>query len=185
MNEDRIKELKSKRLKIQEEIRLKELKKRVESQISHLDKLGESYFVYYDFENLNWIDSNIRVRNRDGYNGMHGDFQIDIDDSTALLSFNLRSNEINSEKFNKHFSSIITEKLSLIICYQGGSPELEISTNAFLDNPIEYFSRPETWILTSDKKWVIEYIWEQNVIRFIQLQDSIPILIQKLVIADK
>lgn len=182
MDKEKIEELKSKRLKLQEEVQLKDLRKRVASQISHLEKLGESYFVYYEFENLNWIDSNVRVRNRDGYRGIHGDFQIDVDDSNVISSCNISEEEINSEKFKEQFSSLISNASTLIVCHQGGDPELEVSVTAFLDNPNEFFSRPETWILTSDKKWIIEYIWDQGVIRFIQLQESTPILVKKIII---
>ncbi len=185
MDKEKIEELKSKRLKLQEEVRLKDLRKRVASQISHLDKLGESYFVFYEFENLNWIDSNVLVRNRDGYSGIHGDFQIDVDDSNAISSFNIGEEEINSEKFKEQFSSLISAGSTLIVCYQGGDPELEFSVKAFLDNPSVFFSRPETWILTTDKKWIIEYIWEQGVIRFIQLHESTPTLVKKIIIEEK
>jgi hypothetical protein len=185
MDKEKIEELKSKRLKLQEKVRLKDLRKRVASQISHLDKLGESYFVYYEFENLNWIDSNVCVRNRDGYRGIHGDFQIDVDDSNAISSYNISEEEINSEKFKEQFSSLISTGSTIIVCYQGGDPELEISAKAFLDKPTEFFSRPETWILTTDKKWIIEYIWEQGVIRFIQLHESTPTLVKKIIIEEK
>ena len=185
MDKEKIEELKSKRLKLQEEVRLKDLRKRVASQISHLEKLGESYFVFYEFENLNWIDSNVRVRQRNGYSGIHGDFQIDVKDSNAISSLNLYEDELNSEKFKEQFSSLISAGSTLIVCYQGGDPELEFSARAFLDNPTEFFSRPETWILTTDKKWIIEYIWEQGVIRFIQLNGSIPTLVKIIIIEEK
>lgn len=184
MDKEKIEELRSKRLKLQEEIRLKDLRKRVASQISHLDKLGESYFVFYEFENLNWIDSNVRVRNRDGYRGIHGDFQIDVDDLNAISSFNISEVEINSEKFKELFLSLISSESKLIVCYQGGDPELEFSAKAFLVNPTEFFSKPETWLLTTDKKWIIEYIWDQGVIRFIQLQGSTPKLVMKIIIEE-
>jgi|GEM_PF-4457551 len=184
MDKEKIEELKSKRLKLQEGVRLEDLRKRVASQLSHLEKLGESYFLFNEFENLNWIDSNVRVRNRDGYGGIHGDFQIDVDDSNAINSLNISENEINSKKFKEQFSSLISTASTLIVCYQGGDPELEISTKAFLDNPIEFFSRSETWILTTDKKWIVEYIWDQGVIRFIQLQESTPTLVKKIIIEE-
>ncbi len=182
MEKEKQEELNAKRLKLQEEVRLKELRKRVESQISHLEKLSESYFVFYDFENLNWINSNVPVRNRDGYNGIRGDFQIDIDDSNAISSFNISEEDINSIKFKEQFSLLISKESKLIVCYQGGDPELEISTQAFLNNPLLFFSRPETWILTTDKKWIIEYIWDQGVIRLINLQESKAILLKKITI---
>lgn len=184
MNQEKIEELKSKRLQLQETVRLQNIRKRVATQISHLEIFGEPYAVYYKFEHLNWIDSNVRVRNRNGYNGIHGDFQIDVDDSTAISSYDISENEINSEKFKSQFSSIIPTDIRLIICYQGGDPELEISVNAFLNNPLEFFSRPETWILTNDKKWIIEYICDQHIIRFIQLQASTPTLVIKINITE-
>ncbi len=185
MDKEKTEEIKSKRLKQQEEVRLKELKRKVASQITHLEKLGESYFVYYSFENLNWIDSNVRVRQRDGYSGIHGDFQIDVEDSNTISSQNLNEDEINSEKFKEQFSLLISKRSKLIVCHQGGDPELEFSAKAFLDNPNEFFSRPETWILTTDKKWIIEYIWEQGVIRFIQLHESTPTLVKTIIIDEK
>ena len=135
MDKENIEELKSKRLKLQEEVRLKELRDRVKSQISHLEKLGETYFVFYVFENLNWIELNVQVRTRDGYNGIHGDFQIDVEDSEAISSINLSENEINSEKFKEQFLSLISSDCKLIVCHQGGDPELGFSAKAFLDNP--------------------------------------------------
>lgn len=182
MDKEKIEELKSKRLKLQEEVRLKDLRKGVATQISHLEKLGESYFVFYDFENLNWIESNVRVRKRDGYSGIHGDFQIDVNDSNSLDSIIIKEKEINSKKFKEQFSSLISTRSKLIVCYQGGDPELEISTNAFLENPNEFFSRPETWLLTTDKKWIVEFIWDQSVIRVIQLQESKPTLVLKIIL---
>lgn len=180
MDIEKIEELKSKRLKVQEEARLKEFMERVKSQINHLEKLGETFFVFYEFENLNWIELNVRVRARDGYNGIHGDFQIDVADSDAISSIDLSENDLKSEKFKETFSSLISNESRIVVCYQGGDPELEFSAKAFLDNPSIFFSRPETWILTTDKKWIVEYIWEQGVIRFVQLNDSKPTLVKKI-----
>lgn len=184
MDKHKIEELKSKRVKLQEEVRCKDLRNRVASQISHLDKLKEIYFVFYEFENLNWIESNVNVRKRDGYTGSHGDFQIDVDDSQIKSSCTLKEKEINSDKFKEQFSLLISNSNKLIVCYQGGDPELEISSKAFLDNPAEFFSRPETWILTSDKKWIVEYFWSQGVIRFIYLQEFTPTLVKKIIIEE-
>lgn len=184
MDNEKIEELKVRRRHLKEEVRLKKLRERVASQISHLERLAESYFVYNKFENLNWIDSNVRVRKRDGYNGNHGDFQIDVDDSRAVNKLTIREVEINSNKFLKQFSSLITDQISLIVCYQGGDPELKISVKAFLSNPSVFLSRPETWIITADKSWIIEYIWEQGVIRFIKLKNSIPSIIKTIIIEE-
>jgi len=185
MDEEKREELKDSSQKLKEEVRLKNLRERVKSEIAHLEGLDESYYIYYDFENLNWIDSHVEVRKRDGYNGIHGDFQIDVDDSTAMSSLTMREDEINSDKFLVQFLSLISEDNSVIVCHEGGDPELKISVNAFLSDPIKFLSSPETWIITSDKSWIIEYIWEQGVIRFIQLKDSTPTLVKKIIIEEE
>jgi hypothetical protein len=182
MDKEKIEKLKERRRQLQEEMRLKKLRDRISSQIHHLENLGESYIVYYSFENLNWINSNVQVRKRDGYRGIHGDFQIDVDDSKVLNNFTMREEEINSHKFSELFLSFIPDHITLIVCYDVGDPELEISVNAFLSHPTEFLSHPETWIITFDKSMIIEYIWEQGVIRFIQLQNSIPTLVEKIII---
>jgi hypothetical protein len=182
MNKEKREELKDKRRLLQKELQLRELNERVAPQLAYLEKLGESYRLYYDFENLNWIDSNVRVRNRNGYTGIHGDFQLDVDDSTVASTIDMSIKDLDSDLFQEQFSSLIPDTNSLIVCYQCGDPELEVSTKAFLAYPTLFFSRPETWIITTDKSWVIEYIWEQEVIRFIQLKKSIPTLIKKIII---
>jgi len=175
MNEEKIKELRDKRQQLQEEYKFKT---RVALQIAHLEKLGQSFVIYYKFENLNWIASNIRIRKKDGYNGIHGDFQIDVDDSIVPSKLNMKENEIDSDKFYEIFSSLIPINSSLIVCHQLGVPELEISSQAFLSKPSIFFSNPETWIITKDKNWIIEYLWDQGVIRFIKLENLSPTLFQ-------
>ena len=175
MKKEKIEALKHKRLKLQEEVRQKAIRERVATQISFLEQSGEPYSVYYDSEHLNWIDSNVRTRNRDGYNGIHGDFQIDVVDAAAQNSYTIKEEEIDAEVFKHYFLECITAD-RLIVCYQGGDPELDIPVRAFINRPTVFFANPETWLLTTDKQWLIEYIWEQGVIRFIRVQDSNPIL---------
>lgn len=178
MDKEKREELEDRRQQLQEELRLRELSERLAPQLAHLEKSSESYGLYYEFENLNWIDSNVLVRKRDGYTGVYGDFQIDVDDSTAKSTLNMSIKDLNSDKFQGQFSSLIPDTNSLIICCQGGDPELEISAKAFLSRPTLFLSGFETWIITTDKSWIIEYIWEQGAIRFIQLQHSIPTLVK-------
>ena len=185
MDKNKREELINRRIQLQEEVRLKELRELLAPQISQLEMLGESYVVYYSSEFLYWIASNVRVRNRDGYSGIHGDFQIDIVDEDGLKTIHLYEEEINSEIFKEQFASLISLDNKLVVCYQGGEPELEISVNAFLSNPLLFFSRPETWIITTDKTWILEYIWDQRVIRFVQLQETMPILILKIIIENQ
>jgi hypothetical protein len=99
MDKEKIEELKNRRKQLQEEVRLKEIQGRVKSQIAHLEKLGQPFTVYYEFENINWIHENVQVRTRDGYKGIHGDFQIDVDDSLHDI-FPMAEEEIDSNKFD-------------------------------------------------------------------------------------
>lgn len=185
MDQKKREELSVRRAKLQEEIRLKDLRKRVMTQITYLEKLGHSYTVYYEVEHFRWINSHVKVRRRDGYYGIHGDFQIDVDDSTALNSIGLKEEEIGSVKFKMEVESLISDDSVLVSFTQGGDVELEFSLKAFLENPTVFFSGPETWLLTSDKKWVVEYIWEQGVIRVIQLEGSTPILVTKIIVEEE
>jgi hypothetical protein len=180
MDKEKIQELKERKQLLKEELRLKKLRERVAPQLAHLEKFGRHFNIYYDYENLNWINSNVQVRNRDGYSGIHDDFQIDVNDSKVEDNNIMREVDINSDKFVEQFLSLIPENTSLIICHQGGDPELEISVEAFLSHPMLYFSNPETWILTTDRSWIVEYIWDQGLIRFIQLQKSKPTLVKKI-----
>ncbi len=182
MNEQKIEQLREKRLKLQEEIRLKDLRERVAFELAHLEKIGQSYRVHYDFEHLNWIVSNVPVRKKDGYHGIWGDFQIDVDDSKASSIIQLSEADITGEPFKKLVQSLIGEDCSLLVCYQGGDPELEISVQAFLTSPSIFLNRMEVWLLTTDKKWIIEHIADQAAIRFIQLQGAVPILVNKIII---
>ena len=77
---------------------------------------------------------------------------------------------------------LIPDNTNLIICYDGGDPELEIPVKAFLSNPEKFISHPDTWMITTEKKWIIEYILDQEAIRFIQLQQSTPTLAKKIIV---
>lgn len=185
MDKTKLAELKDRRQKLKEEIRLKKLREGVVSELAHLESLGESYSIYYRLEHLNWIDAHVQIRKRDGYSGIHGDFQVDVDDSMAISDIRMRAVDLDSEKFTELFSSLIPDHSSVIVCHQGDDPELKISLNAFLSHPSKFISHPETWIITADKSWIIEYIWEQGVVRFIQLKDATPILVKKIIIEEE
>ncbi len=177
MEKEKREELKNKQQKLREEFKLKE---RIPEVISYLKEIQEPFVLYTKFENLNWVNSNVLIRKKDGYNGIHGDFQIDVDDSDAFSEFNIKEDEIDSDVFTEQFSSVIPNVGSLIVCHLGGDPELEISNKAFLSKPTIFFSRPETWVITTDKNWIIEYLWDQGVVRFIDIQNSPPVLIKKI-----
>ena len=176
MDQKKLEALQAKRLKLQEASRLKSLRAEVATEIAHLEILNHTYSIFYKGENFNWIQSNIKLRKRDGYMGIHEYFQIDVNDPNALNVFSIAEVNIDSEKFGELFSSIISKASSFVICYQSTLVELEISAKAFFEKPSVFLSSPETWVLNTDKKWIIEYIWVQGVIRVIQLQESIPTL---------
>lgn len=185
MDKEKIEQLKERRLLLQEEVRLKTLQKRVASKLNYLDKQGYQYKVYYNHEHLFWIRLNVQVRKRDGYNGIYDDFQIDVNDTTQKDVIFYFEKDLLSDKFKEQFLSIIPNISLLIVCYEGGDPEIEISTEAFLSDPLLFFTSPETWIISKDEKWIIECIWNQGAIRFIQLDNKTPTLVKKIIIQEK
>lgn len=182
MDSEKIEELKKRRQQLQEEVRLKGLRNRIPFKLDYLDEINQPYTIHYESENLNWIYSNVRIRKKDGYFGIHGDFQIDVDDSTAIETFEMSEEEMNSGGFQQQFLKLIPDNINLIICHDGGDPELEISAKTLLSNPIKFISYPDCWMITTDKQWIIEYIMDQDAIRFIQLQHAIPTLVNKIII---
>ena len=184
MDKEKIEDLKKRRKHLQEEVRLKNLRDRITPKLAYLEKIGQPYIIHYESENLNWIYSTVRIRKKDGYFGIHGDFQIDVDDSAAIETIKMREEEINSVKFQEQLLKIIPDNINVIVCYDGGDPELQISVRSFLSHPTKFLSNPDTWTITTDKHWVIEYIWDQEVIKFIQLQESVPTLIKKIVLKE-
>jgi hypothetical protein len=185
MDKEKIEELKKRRLQLQEDVRLKKLRNRISSKLTYLDEIDQPYIIHYESENLNWIYSTVETRKKDGYFGIHGDFQIDVNDSTAIETVEMREEEIKSGKFQEQFLKLIPDNINIIICCDGGDPELEISAKSFLSNPAKFLSHPDSWIITTDKKWIIEYILDQEAIRFIQLQQSIPTLVNKIIIKEE
>lgn len=177
MDTNKREELKLRRLKLQEEVRLDQLRDKIRPQLTHLDHLQESYSINYDGQTITWIYENIPIRKLDGYKGIHEDFQVDVNDQTAKQTWVLQQEEIDTEAFASMCKQLLPAQSKLNVCYLGGSPELEINLSAFLKQPSIYLSSPETWIVTNDKKWIIEQIWEQNCIRIIEVENGVPILV--------
>lgn len=176
--------LKQKKSILLEKARLNKIKSRISNQLNYLDEQGYPYSIHYEHEYLFWIECSSYVRKKDGYRGIHGDFQIDVDDASQNCSNIYHENDFQSPQFAAEFTSILPEDISVIVCYLGGDPEFELSLKAFLSNPLIFFARIETWIITVDKNWIIEYFWDQQVIRIINLTKSKPILVKKLIIQD-
>lgn len=181
MDKSKIKELKEKRKLLQEEIRLKKLRDRISFKINYLEEHNFDYKIFYKYENINWIDQNIKTRKKDGYYGIHEDFQIDVDDKEGINT-KITTNGLLSNHYVKDFFAQISNETTFIICVLGGDPEIEISKEAFLSDPSVFLSNFENWVLSSDKKYIIERILEQDCIRFIDISQPIPILKVKTII---
>jgi hypothetical protein len=181
MDKEKAEQLKERRLLFQEELQLKEIRKRILHQLDYLDENQFEYQIYDSGECLNWINSNVQVRNRDGYRGCHGDFQIDVDTTLGINEYVKYSQiDVLSDKIREQVSTMLPKEGLLIICRDGGDPELEITVEAFLSQPLLFFDKMETWILAKDHSWIIELIDEQDVIRFIQLQGRKPTLVKNI-----
>jgi hypothetical protein len=179
MDKEKIEQLKKKRLLLKEENRLKTLCNRISTQMDYLDVQSFNYRIHYENENLDWISTNIPMRKLDGYTGLY-DYQIDVDDSENCHQIYFNSNDSLIDKIREQFLKILSKDCRLIVCYDGGYPEIEISVEALLSEPLKFFTRPQTWMLLQDKSWIIEYIGDQDTFRFIQLQEMKPVLVKKI-----
>lgn len=183
MDFEKVIELQEKRRLLQEEVRLRTLRTRIAKQLNYLEKENYSYNLFYNHENLNWIRLNIPVKKRDNYDGMYDDFQINVADlPLEFCDVYAEQDLFTSSKFSAQFLSIISPGTTLIVCCEGGDPEIALSGEAFLTNPIIFFSNPETWIITKEKNWVIEYIWDHKAILFIELNQEKPNISKKIII---
>ena len=176
MDSDRVEYLKEKRLLLQNELRLKKIRDKIATELNYLQKHNFHCNLFYDFTYINWINENVNVRNKEGYHGSHGDFQIDVNDRDAIYKESGTADDFLKIKPIAEFFNKISNDTMLIICSLFGNPEFEISKNAFLSKPSIFLSTPENWVLTADKKYVIESMWDQGVIRFIDLTQEKPIL---------
>lgn len=151
-------------------------------EITYLKEHEFDYNLYYEAEHLNWISNKIKTRKKDGYKGSHGDFQIDVNDESAIDSVKLAEEELTSEKFKEQLLNLASFEDVLVICRLGGDPEIEITLAAFLTNPTLFLSAPENWVLAKNKKWVLEYLVDQNKIRIIDIETT-PRLLSLIVIS--
>lgn len=183
MDSNKVEYLKQKRILLQKEIRLKKIRDRINSELNYLQEHNFHFNVFYDFEYVNWINENIKVRNKNGYHGSHGDFQIDVNDIDAISTEKGKKDDFLAIKSITEFFNKISDDKMLIVCSLTGNPEFEISKSTFLSKPSIFLSSPENWVLTTDKKYIIESIWDQGVIRFIDITQVKPVLQVKLLIS--
>lgn len=176
MDRSKAESLKEKRILLQKEIRLKKIRDKITIELNYLQEHNFKFNVFYEFKYVNWITENLKTRNKDGYHGSHGDFQIDVNDINAISTEKGKKDNFLKIKSIAEFFSEISNNTMFIVCSLSGNPELEISKNTFLTKPSIFLSSPENWVLTTDRKYIIESIWDQGVIRFIDITKAEPIL---------
>ncbi len=181
MDNNKINQLREKRLQLQEEIRLKSLRDRIANQLDYLDKQNFHYTIYYEAEHLHWINKNIPFKsNKEGLSN----FQIETDTTDeAANCVNCASEEDLINELKTTFLSLFDTNDKVIICYDGGDPEIEISVATFLKKPLLFFANPETWLLLNNKSYVLEYFWNEAVIRLINIEKLKPITSKKMVLS--
>ena len=86
MDKTKREELEKRRSEFQKELDLKKIRDRRSYTISFLENADYKYKIYYKFEFLNWLHLNVDIRKKDGYHGVHEDFQINVQDSEAKES---------------------------------------------------------------------------------------------------
>ena len=140
MDNNKINQLREKRLQLQEEIRLKSLRDRIANQLDYLDKQNFHYTIYYEAEHLHWINKNIPFKsNKEGLSN----FQIETDTTDEDANcVNCTSEEDLVNELKAIFLSLFDANDKLIICYYGGDPEIEISVATFLKKAFVVFCKP-------------------------------------------
>ena len=181
MDNNKINQLREKRLQLQEEIRLKSLRDRIANQLDYLDKQNFHYTIYYEAEHLHWINKNIPFKsNKEGLSN----FQIETDTTDeAANCVNCASEEDLINELKTTFLSLFDANDKVIICYDGGDTEIEISVATFLKKPLLFFANPETWLLLNNKSYVLEYFWDEAIIRLIKIEKLKPITSKKMVLS--
>lgn len=172
MDTSKIEHLKEKRKNLQEKIKQKELCKPISEIIKYLELNDFEYRIYYKAQNLNWIANNLKIRKKDGYYGIHGDFQIDVDDNSIINHRNIKSeNAFLESKLIMNFINESATDSNFIVCSLGSFAEVEISKEIFLTQPSVFFINNDTWVIDNKKSIVIEKISAQRIIRFINIEN--------------
>lgn len=176
MDSNKIEQLKQRRLLLQEEVRLKALRDRISFQLEYLEAQGFGYTIFYEHENLEWLNSNLSFRKKDGYQGLY-DFQIDVDDASEDCHAIICDSEASFvEQLKLQLLKITSKDNRLALCRDGGDPEIQMTVEAFLSNPSLFLIGTEAWLLLEDRSWLLEYISDQDIIRFIRLETTTPLM---------
>ena len=179
MDNRRREQLKKRRTLLQKKVELKEIKDRLSYLTPYLESAGFEYIIYYKNEYLIWLYENLDIRKKDGYRGVHEDFQINVQDAEAKEQTTINYKDVSSYLQSNEILSLINKDENFVLCQLGGDPDIEIPFNAFIENPGKFVTLRDSWLLSTKKDWIIENIWSlkgQQVIRFIKLIDSKPIL---------
>lgn len=178
MDLNRKEKLKQRLQLVKQKLAHKESLDSIYNELCYLEEKNYTYSVYVDNPYLNWLYNTVKTRKRDGYQGMYEDFQIDVNASETEISAHEKSIEAVFENHWDKVSSLIGTNSEVVLCQLGGAPDLLMPLAAFLSAPALFFNNLEHWAISSDKKWVIEFIHEQKALRFIKLQNSVPSLTQ-------
>ena len=158
MDSNKRNKLLEKRKSLKEMVRKKELKARIPYQIKYLEDNNLAYSLNYNHEFLLWMQAHFSIRKKDDYYGQH-DYQIDID----KLNKNCKTVKYNdSSELQGIFESILLKNYpahkEIVICKNGGDPELIVSIESLLSNFYLFSSAFEVWFILKDKSLGIEYI---------------------------
>lgn len=176
MDRNRQQKLTEKRHILQQELQLKKIRSRISTQLDYLNEHNFRHAIYYENENLDWITKNLPFKTKDNYTGSH-DYQLDIKTNPNTHKIVCNKSEASfQDVLSDQITSILPKDSPLILCCNGGDPELEISIKAFLSKPFLFLSKPEVWVLSKNRNWIFEYIWEQKILRIVDIQKLTPIL---------
>jgi len=87
-----------------------------------------------------------------------------LEDCSSTILFSSSVKKIEKELMLNLFDPE-QKNSKIIVCYEGGDPEIEINYEIFFNNPKLFLSRPENWVISKEHNWIIEYIYDQKEIR--------------------
>lgn len=157
-----------KRLKFQQEINLNKLRDKISFQIDYLKKNNYDFNLYYDNEYLIWLQNNLSFIKRENCSG-----QLDYQINTNIFKPNDYLFSSDKEMINiirKQLPKVISINSLIIICYDGGYPEIEISLQTLLTSPKTFINGGETWLVAKNKSVVLEYICFRDTLSIFSLK---------------
>ncbi|MFD1294970.1 hypothetical protein ACFQ5N_14090 [Lutibacter holmesii] len=157
-----------KRQSLQQEIVLNKLRDKISFQIAYLKKNNFNFTLYYKNEYLTWLQNSLPFIKRENCSGQL-DYQINPN-TFKPNNYTFSSSKEMIDIIREQLPKVISINSLVIICYDGGNPEIEISLQTLLANPTTFINGAETWLIAKNKSVVLEYICFKNTLSIFILE---------------